>query len=54
MSKTDDKFVLILPLETAGKDVSSFKHHRPVEHRKGPVTRTLTLAKSDLSPAGPS
>src|ERR1700758_3930096 len=46
--KMYDKFTLILRLETTTNDVSSFKHHRKVEHRKGPATRGLAPAKKTI------
>src|ERR1700758_2652677 len=46
--KMYDKFTLILRLETTTNDVSSFKHHRKVEHRKGPATRGLAPVKKTI------
>ena len=58
--KMYDKFTLVLRLETTTNDVSSFKHHRKVEHRKGPdapwprskrpSTACPTFARSFLAP----
>jgi len=46
--KMYDKFTLVLRLETTTNDVSSFKHHRKVEHRKGPATRDLAPVKKTI------
>jgi hypothetical protein len=46
--KMYDKFTLVLRLETTTNDVSSFKHHRKVEHHKGPATRELAPVKKTI------
>jgi len=46
--KMYDKFTLVLRLETTTNDVSSFKHHRKVEHRNGPATRDLAPVKKTI------
>jgi hypothetical protein len=46
--KMYDKFALVLRLETTSNDVSSFKHHRKVEHRTGPATRALAPVKKTI------
>src|SRR6201997_3576420 len=46
--KMYDKFTLVLRLETTTNDVSSFKHHRKVEHRNGPATRALAPVKKTI------
>ena len=46
--KMYDKFALVLRLETTSNDVSCFKHHRKVEHRKGPAVEPLHGAVRDL------
>jgi hypothetical protein len=46
--KMYDKFPLVLRLETTTNDVSSFKHHRKVEHRKRPATRDLAPVKKTI------
>src|SRR5713101_8438530 len=43
-----DKFALALRLETTTNDVSSFKHHRKVEHRHGPSTRKVAPVKKSI------
>lgn len=43
-----DKFGVVLRLETTSNDVSSFKHHRKVEHRHGPATRALAPVKKTI------
>jgi hypothetical protein len=43
-----DKFALVLRLETTSNDVSSFKHHRKVEHRKRPATRAIAPVKKTI------
>ena len=43
-----DKFALVLRLEITSNDVSCFKHHRKVEHRKGPATRALAPVKKSI------
>src|SRR5882762_9897513 len=43
--KMYDKFALVLRLETTCNDVSAFKHHRKVEHRKAfPCPTSQALA----------
>jgi hypothetical protein len=46
--KMYDKFTLVLRLEITTNEVSSFKHHRKVEHRKGPATRDLAPVKKTI------
>ncbi len=46
--KMYDKFNLVLRIETTVNDVSFFKHHRKVEHRKGPSTRELAPLKKSI------
>jgi len=46
--KMYDKFALVLRLETTSNDVSAFKHHRTVEHRKGPASRALAPLKKTI------
>jgi len=46
--KMYDKFALVLRLEITSNDVSCFKHHRKVEHRKGPATRALAPVKKSI------
>jgi len=46
--KMYDKFALVLRLETTTNDVSSFKHHRKVEHRHGPSTRKFAPVKKSI------
>ena len=46
--KMYDKFALILRLETTTNDVSTFKHHRNVEHRRGPASRALAPVKKTI------
>jgi hypothetical protein len=46
--KMYDKFGVVLRLETTSNDVSSFKHHRKVEHRHGPATRALAPVKKTI------
>ena len=46
--KMYDKFGSILRIETTTNDVSFFKHHRKVEHRDGPATRTLAPVKKTI------
>ena len=38
----------VLRIETTTNDVSFFKHHRKVEHRKGPPTRELAPVKKTI------
>jgi hypothetical protein len=46
--KMYDKFARVLRLETTANDVSTFKHHRLVEHRQGPPTRALAPVKKSI------
>jgi len=46
--KMYDKFGRILRIETTTNDVSSFKHHRKVEHRNQPATRQLAPVKKSI------
>jgi len=46
--KMYDKFALVLRVETTTNDVSTFKHHRKVEHRQGPATRALAPVKKTI------
>ena len=46
--KMYDKFGIILRIETTANDVSSFKHHRKVEHRQGPPTWALAPVKKTI------
>jgi hypothetical protein len=46
--KMYDKHGIVLRIETTTNDVSSFKHHRKVEHRKGPATRALAPVKKSI------
>jgi hypothetical protein len=46
--KMYDKFGCVLRIETTTNDVSSFKHHRKVEHRQGPPTRALAPVKKTI------
>jgi hypothetical protein len=46
--KMYDKFGCVLRIETTTNDVSFFKHHRKVEHRQGPPTRTLAPVKKTI------
>jgi hypothetical protein len=46
--KMYDKFGQILRIETTTNDVSFFKHHRKVEHRRGPPTRGLAPVKKSI------
>jgi hypothetical protein len=43
-----DKHGIVLRVETTSNDVSFFKHHRKVEHRKGPATRELAPVKKSI------
>ncbi len=43
-----DKFALVVRLETTRNDISTFKHHRKVEHRKGPASRALAPVKKTI------
>jgi hypothetical protein len=46
--KMYDKHGIVLRIETTANDVSFFKHHRKVEHRKGPATRALAPVKKSI------
>ena len=46
--KMYDKLGIVLRIETTTNDVSFFKHHRKVEHRKGPPTRDLAPVKKSI------
>ena len=46
--KMYDKFGCVLRIETTTNDVSFFKHHRKVEHRQGPPSRTLAPVKKTI------
>jgi len=46
--KMYDKFGIVLRLETTSNDVSSFKHHRKVEHKDGHTTRQLAAVKKTI------
>ena len=43
-----DKFALVLRVETTCNHVTTFKHHRKVEHRNGPATRALAPVKKTI------
>ena len=46
--KMYDKLGVVLRIETTTNNVSFFKHHRKVEHRKGPATRALAPVKKSI------
>ena len=46
--KMCDKTGIVLRIETTTNDVSFFKHHRKVEHRKGPATGALAPVKKSI------
>jgi hypothetical protein len=46
--KMYDKLGVVLRIETTSNNVSFFKHHRKVEHRKGPATRALAPVKKSI------
>jgi hypothetical protein len=46
--KMYDKHGIVLRIETTTNDVSSFKHHRKVEHRQGPPSRELAPVKKSI------
>src|SRR5258705_68436 len=46
--KMYDKLGIILRIETTSNDVSFFKHHRKVEHRQGPPTKTIAPVKKSI------
>src|SRR5215475_13132385 len=46
--KMYDKHGIVLRIETTTNDVSFFKHHRRVEHRKGPASRDLAPVKKSI------
>ena len=43
-----DKFGIVLRIETTTNDVSFFKHHRKVEHRKGPSSAGFAPVKKTI------
>ena len=43
-----DKCGIVLRIETTTNDVSFFKHHRKVEHQKGPATHELAPVKKTI------
>jgi hypothetical protein len=46
--KLYDKLGCVLRIETAANDVSFFKHHRKVEHWRGPPARSLVPVKKSI------
>jgi hypothetical protein len=46
--KMYDKAGIVPRIETTTNDVSFFKHHRKVEHRKGPPTRALAPVRKSI------
>ena len=46
--KMYDKHGIVLRIETTTNDVSFFKHHRRVEHRKGPASWELAPVKKSI------
>lgn len=46
--KMYDKCGIVLRIETTTNNVSSFKHHRKVEHRNGPPTRALAPVRKTI------
>ena len=46
--KMYDKFGCVLRIETTANNVAFFKHHRKVEHRRGPPTRELAPVKKSI------
>ena len=46
--KMYDKHGIVLRIETTTNDVSFFKHHRKVEHRRGPASRQLAPLKKSI------
>jgi hypothetical protein len=46
--KMYDKFGIVLRIETTTNDVSSFKHYRRVEHRKGPSSAGFAPMKKNI------
>ena len=46
--KMYDKHGIVLRIETTTNDVSFFKHHRRVEHRKGRASRELAPVKKSI------
>ena len=46
--KMYDKHGIVLRIETTANDVSFFKHHRRVEHRKGRASRELAPVKKSI------
>jgi len=47
-----DKLGTILRIETTTNDVSSFKHYRKVEHRKGPSSTGFAPMKKNIYSLG--
>ena len=47
-----DKFGIVLRIETTTNDVSSFKHYRKVEHRKGPSSTGFAPMKKNIYSLG--
>jgi hypothetical protein len=43
-----DKASIVLRIDTTTNDVSFFKHHRKMEHRKSPATRALAAVKKSI------
>lgn len=50
--KMYDKFGIVLRIETTTNDVSSFKHYRKVEHRKGPSSTGFAPMKKTVYSLG--
>ncbi len=50
--KMYDKLGIVLRIETTTNDVSSFKHHRKVEHRKGPSSTGFAPMKKTVYSLG--
>ena len=50
--KMYDKFGIVLRIETTTNDVSSFKHYRKVEHRKGPSSTGFAPMKKNIYSLG--
>jgi hypothetical protein len=46
--KMYDKFARVLRLETTTNNVSAFKHHRRVEHRRRPATRRIAPVRKSI------
>jgi hypothetical protein len=47
--KMDDQFAWVLRVETTGNDVTSFKHHRRVDHRDGTWERKRAPMRKSIS-----